>query len=146
MEVAVDRADLRAQDPVQRDRRRIDQRDRDAELARRRGDLRPDPPGADDDQPVGRGQPGAQRVAVGQRAQRQDAVEVGARHGEPARGRAGGQQQRVERQLLAVAEGQPAAARSRLTIAGAGAQLDVVGLVEAGFVDEGLHARASPRR
>ena len=93
--VAVEGADLCAEDALVGQRERIDDRDLEAALARRGRELAADPAGADDHDPATGLQALAQRVAVLQRAQVMDAVELGARDRDPARLGARGQQQPV---------------------------------------------------
>ena len=97
--VAVEGADLGAEDPLVGQRERIDQRHVEAALARRRRELAADPAGADDGDASAGVEPLAQHVAVGERAQVVDAVEVGARDGNPPRLGAGRQQQLVVGEL-----------------------------------------------
>ena len=78
-----------------------------AALARRGGELAADPAGADDGHAAAVPEPLAQHVAVGERAQVVDPVELGARDLDPPRLGARGQQQPVVRQLAAVVERDP---------------------------------------
>ena len=71
---------------------------------RRRGDLGADPAGADHDDRAAAVEPRPQRVGVRDAAQVEHAVELAARDGEPPRLGAGGEQQPVVAQPLAVVE------------------------------------------
>ena len=95
VDLRVQAADLAAEDVLERDLGAFDDRDVAADLPRRGGDLGPDPAGSDDDQVRAARQPRAQCVGVGEIAQRQHAVEVGAGDIETARARAGREQQAV---------------------------------------------------
>ena len=87
-----DLGDLGAEHPQQRQFRRLQYRDLDAGGAGRGGGLQADPAPADHRDP-GRGlQSRLDLVAVADASQVQHAVQVGARHREPARRGAGGQQ------------------------------------------------------
>ena len=77
--VAVEGADLCAEDALVGQRERIDDRDIEAALARGGRELAADPAGADDHHPATSPQALAQRIAVLQRAQVMDADELGAR-------------------------------------------------------------------
>ena len=104
MQVAVDRADLVPEHALERHRLGRDDGDVQAALPGRGGDLRPDPAGADDDQPAARVEALAQRVAVGERPQQWTPVEVGAGEVQPPRLGAGGQQQPVVAEPLAAVQ------------------------------------------
>ena len=135
VKVEVDGADALAEHALERDRRRLDHGDVEAELARRGGDLAADPAGARDHDRGARAQPFAQRIAVGHAAQVEHAVEVAPRNRQPPRAGAGGEQQLVVAQQLAVAERHRLRRRIQAGDRGGGAQLDVVAIVEAGAVD-----------
>ena len=79
VDVAVDGADLGAEHPLERDRGRLDDRDLEAALTRRGGDLGADPARADHDHRAAAVEPLAQGVGVLDAAQVQDAVEVARR-------------------------------------------------------------------
>ena len=99
VQVAVDGADLGAEHALQRHRHRVDHRHVGAALARGGGELGADPAGADHDHPAVGVEALAQGVAVGERAQVVDAVEVGAGDRDPARLGPGRQQQPVVAEL-----------------------------------------------
>ena len=105
MDVAVERADLRPEDALVWQCEGIDEGDLEAALACRRRELAADPTGADDDHPATGRQPLAQRVAVAERAQVVDPVELGARDRDPPRLSAGRQQQPVKREVAAPRRG-----------------------------------------
>ena len=116
VDVAVDGAHLGAQHALERDGERVDDRDLEAALAGRGGDLGADPAGPDHDDRAAAVQPLAQRVGVRDAAQVEHAVEVAAGDREAPRLGAGGEQQPVVAQPLAVVERQLAAGDvSRLT-------------------------------
>ena len=75
---------------------------------RHRGKFEADEPGADDDDVSYLVKSLAQDIGVGERAQRQHAVELGSRHSERPAARAGGQDQMVPGQLAARGQSQPA--------------------------------------
>ena len=75
---------------------------------RHRGKFEADEPGTDDNDVARLVQSLAQDVRVGERAQRQYAVELGSRNSERPASRAGGQDQMVPRQLAARGQPQPA--------------------------------------
>ena len=75
----------------------LDHRHFAAQRQRRRGDFEADEAGADDDDAPPRAEPLADRRRVGDVAQAQHAVEIGAGNGERPRPRAGGEDQVVER-------------------------------------------------
>lgn len=75
VQVPANGADLGAEDALERRGHRVDEDDLDAELAGGGGHLRADPTGADHGQPTGRGQGGAEPVAVLHRSQVVDTVE-----------------------------------------------------------------------
>jgi hypothetical protein len=141
VQVAVDGADLRSQHALQRHRGGIDHRHLGAALARRGGELRSDPPGADHDHLAARLETPAQRVAVRERAQVVDRVQVGAGDRQPTRFCARGQQQPVVAELAPVLEPDLGAARVERAHGSAGDQLDVVLTVEGLRMDIGLLAR-----
>ena len=95
VDVAVDRAHLGPEHPLERDRVRRDHGHLDAPLAGGSGDLAADPAGADDHQPAAGVQAGPQCVAVVERAQVVDAIELAAGDAQPPRRRARGQEQAV---------------------------------------------------
>ena len=135
VDVAVDAAHLAAQHALQRDRVGGDEGDLESALPRRRGDLGADPAGADHDHRAAAVEPFAQRVGVLDAAQVVHAVELGAGNREPARLGAGGQQQPVVAQPLAVVERHLLQRRVHVDRRAAQAQLDVVVGVEALAVD-----------
>ncbi len=104
VQVAVDRADLDAEHPLERHGQRIDEGDLDAELAGRGRDLGADPSRADDHDAAGVREALAQRLRVGERAQRDHAVEGRAGDRQAPRLGARGQQQPVVAQPVAVVE------------------------------------------
>ena len=95
VDVAVDRAQLGPQHALQRHRRRLDDGDLQAALARGRRDLGADPARADHDDRAAAVQPLAQDVRVLDAAQVEHAVQIGAGDREPPRLGAGGEQQPV---------------------------------------------------
>ena len=114
VDVAVDAAELRAQDALERHRRRLDRRvTSSAALARGRRDLGADPARADDHHRAAAVDPLAQRVGVVERAQVVDAVESAPGIGSAARLGAGGEQQAVVGQPLAAGERDLARGRGR---------------------------------
>ena len=115
---------------------RADQGDPKAALARARGHLRPDEARAHDDEPAAAVQALAERIAVGQRPQIVDALELAARNGQAARLGAGREQQTVEREPFAGVERKLAVVGIDVDDALAEAQLDLVVGVEARPVDE----------
>ena len=104
VDVAVDGADLGAEHALERDCDRIEDGDLKAALTSRGSDLGADPARADHDDRAAAVQPFAQGVGVLDAAQVEDAVEVAAGNREPARLGAGGEQQPVIAQPLAVVE------------------------------------------
>ena len=135
VDVAIDAAHLAAQHPLQRDRVGGDNGDLQSALPRGGGDLGADPAGSDDDDRAAAVEPFAQHVRVIDGAQVVNAVELGAGDREPARFRAGGQQQLVVAQPLAVVERDLLQRRVHVDRRAAEAQLDVVLGVEALVVD-----------
>ena len=104
VQVGEEAPDLGAEHALERQRRLLDDRHVQPELARRRRDLGADPAAADDDQPPARLQARGERVGVGHGAQVMDAGEVGARHAQAARLGAGGQQQALVGDALAAGQ------------------------------------------
>ena len=102
--IAVELADLRPEDSLVRELERVDERNLQAHRSGRSRKLAADPAGADHGDAVGRIEPLAQRVAVGQRPQVVDLAELAARNRQPAGFGASGQQQTVVRQRLPVVE------------------------------------------
>ena len=98
VEVEVDRAHLGPEHALERHRLGRDEGDVHAALAGGGGDLGSDPAGADDDEPAAGVEALADRVAVGERPQEMDAVEVRAGEAQAARLGAGRQQQPVIRE------------------------------------------------
>ena len=96
-------AEPRTQHVRERDLGRLDQRDLDAEAAGGCGDLLADEAGADDRQSRPRRERLAQRVRVGERAQRMN-VRAPGEHRQPPRAGAGGDDQLVVAELGAVLE------------------------------------------
>ena len=131
VQVAVDARDLGAEHPGQRRGVRADQGDLPAELAEGGGGLAADPAGPHHHHVLGAGGGGRQAVGVLPGAQVVDAVQLRPGQGQAARGRAGGQQQPLVADPLARRELELAAARVDRADRGGGAQLDVVGGVEA---------------
>ena len=87
-------AELVSERGGQRDRVPLEDRHLVAEGARRRGDLHPDPAGADEHDPAAAARDRrAEALAVVDGAQVVHAVEVGSRDGEPARDGPGREQQ-----------------------------------------------------
>src|SRR4051794_7520671 len=89
-----------------------------------------DPAGADDGHVALRLQAPAQRVAVRERAQVVDPVELGAGNRQPARLRAGGQQQPVVAELSPVLQRDSRSTGVERGYDGVGDQLDVVLAIE----------------
>ncbi len=141
-------AELRAQGVVQRGGPPFDHGHLGAEGAGRRRDLQADPAGADHQQPAVLPAEGLQGppepFGVGEPAQVVHAAEVDAGHLQRARRGAGGQQQPVVGQHAAV--GQDDRARRPVQRGGRGVepQLDLVGGVPRGLVDEEVRARGTP--
>ena len=106
--VAVEGADLCAEDALVGQRERIDDRDLEAALARRGRELAADPAGADDHDPATGLQALAQRITVLQRAQVMDADELGARDRDPA-----GLGARRQQQPVVVVSSRPSASATR---------------------------------
>ena len=88
--------------------RHLDDVDGGTASDRYRGKFEADEPSADDDDFSCLVQSFAQDIGVGERAQRQDAVELGPRHSEGPKSRAGGQDEIVPRQLAPRGQQQPA--------------------------------------
>lgn len=136
VDVGEDPGDPRAEDPLQGQGCRLEDRDLRAGLAGRGGDLETDPAGADDDEAPVRPEGRLDPVAV------LDGAQVGARAGgvgdrQTARLGAGGEQERVVRLVAGVGPHEPAVevqARDRRV----GAQVDVVRGVPVARVDESL--------
>ena len=124
---------------------RVDDGDVEPALARRRGDLGADPAGADHDDRAAAVEPLAQRVGILDAAQVEHAVERFARDREAARLGAGGEQQPVVAQPLAVVERHLADRRVQAHGRAAEPQLDLVLGVEGLVVDVDLLA-PGPRR
>ena len=139
--VAIEGADLCAEDALVGQRERIDDRDVEAALARRGRELAADPSGAHDDDPATAVQTLAQRVAVLQRAQVMDAAEFGARDRDPAWLRAGGQQQPVVVIGAPVGERNARPTKVDRGHGRVGLEQDLVVFVEALLVNVGLLAR-----
>ena len=104
VDVAVDRAQLSAEHPLERQLRHLEDRDVAAALPGRRGDLGADPAGADRHQPATGLDSLADRLGVRDRAQVQDPVQLRARQRDAARPRAGREQQAIEGQRLAAGQ------------------------------------------
>ena len=105
VQLTADHAEHRAEAAHEGRRQRLEHRHLQAAHAARRRDLRPDEAGADHDDAWPRVEAGAQVERVVDRAQHEDAVEVG-RVRQRARRGAGREQRAVERQRLATLEGQ----------------------------------------
>ncbi len=108
----------RAHDPAHHPVGQFENADRLALAARDRGEFEPDKPGADHDNMLGRGEPLAQLIGLGQRAQIAHPVELdpGDRRDPVARG--GRQHEVVVRELLSRSEAQ--ALRGAVDFGGAG--------------------------
>ena len=130
-------ADLVAEHALQRHRQRVDEHDVGAELARRGGDLRPDPAGADDRHALGGTDRLAESVGVVDGAEVVDAVERGAGKVEVARSGAGGQHGGRERNLFATVELDRVGRTVERLDGAAGQQLDVAARVEVVVVHSG---------
>ena len=87
--------------PPHRLLRHLDDVDGDPGGARHRGEFEPDKAGADHDHLAHLAQPLTQDVGVGQRAQRQNALELGTRHPERPKPRPGGEHDMVAVDLAA---------------------------------------------
>ena len=98
--------------------------------ARHRGEFEADKTGADHHHFAHFAEPPAQDVGIGQGAQRQHAVELGAGHRERAKPRPGGQHDLVAGDLAARAQSQPAALPVDLGHGLAGDELDPLFFVE----------------
>ena len=138
--VAVERADLVAEQPRRGQLERIDQRDIQPFLPRRCGELAADPAAADDDHTTARVQARFQRLAVVERAQVVDAVEIGARDRDLPGLCAGRQQQAVVVQLAPIVKRDRRRAGVDARSGDARQQFDVVLVVEALGVHVGLVA------
>lgn len=100
VQVAVDPADLRSEDTLERHLRRLEHRHLEPPLPQRRRDLRADPAGADDDRLAAQRHPPPDLLDVAEVAQVQHPVEVRARHRQPPRLGPRGEQQPVVPQPL----------------------------------------------
>ena len=139
--VAVERAELLAEDALQRHGRRFDDGHVETALTRRGGKLGPDPAGSDHGHLRAGLEARSQRVAVGERTQVVHSVEAGAGHPDLARLRAGGDQQPVVGGPRIAVDEDPVLGRVDRRDPGRGQQLDVVLLVEALLVHAGLLPR-----
>jgi hypothetical protein len=106
VDIAVDRPDFGPEHSLERDAERVNQRHVEAALARRGSNLGADPPGADYHHPAASVEPCAERVRVLDAAQVENAFELGAGDGQPARLGAGCQEQPVVADSVAVVERQ----------------------------------------
>jgi IS30 family transposase len=102
--VAVEGAEFGAKHTLQRHRRRLDHGHLTAALTRGSSELDSDPPRADHHDPAAGLQIPAQHVAIGQRTQVANPVQIGSWDRDLARLGAGGQQQPIESELGAVTE------------------------------------------
>jgi hypothetical protein len=98
--------------------------------ARHRGEFEADKAGADHHDLAHFAEPLAQNVGIGQGAQRQDPVELGAGHRERAKPRAGGQHDVIAGDLGARAQAQPTTRPIDCGHRLAGNELDLLFLVE----------------
>jgi hypothetical protein len=127
--------------PSTRHRSRLDHRHLSAPLARRGDELGADPPGANHDHATGEIETLAQRVAVGERAQVVDTVQISPRDRYPARLGASRQQQPFVGELASVVECDLRVDRVQASHRRPGHQLDLVLAIERLGVDVGLLAR-----
>jgi hypothetical protein len=104
VDVAVEAADLRAEYPLVRERERVDDRDLESTLARGGGELAADPASADHRHPPAGGEARPEQVAVGERAQIVDTVQVRAGNAQAARLGTGREQQPAVAERAAVVQ------------------------------------------
>ena len=135
MELGEHGADLVAEDTLQRHRERVDEDHVGAELARRGGDLRTDPTGADHGDPAGGADRVAELVGILGCAEVADSVERRPWHGEVTGSGAGGQHGGGERKVFATVEANLAGTDVERLDGATGEQLDVVRPVVAIVVD-----------
>ena len=141
VQVVVHRTDGAAEHALERHGHRIDDGDREPQLARRCGDLGADPTGTDHDDSASASEPLAQSIRVRLVAEVQDPVQVAARDAEPEGLRACGEQQPVVLQSRSVVERDIAGRRVESHRRAAENELDAVIVVEAAIVHEQFAGR-----
>jgi hypothetical protein len=140
VDVCVNLADPGPEDALEGDRALLDDGHLEPLLARRGGDLGPDPSRPDDHEAPTAGDALADPLGVAQLAEVEDALEIGAGHSQsPGRG-AGGEEQSVVPEALTSGEHDLRGLRVDLFHRRRRAQLDVMLGVEVGVVDEELLA------
>ena len=121
---------LRRYHPAHRVVRHLDNVHGDTGGPRHRGELEADKAGPDHDHLARLSQPLAQYVGVGQSAQRQHAVELGARHGERPKARSGGEDEMVAGDLATGSQSQTTPGPVDRRHGFAGHEVDLLLLVE----------------